>query len=1631
MHLTLTKIAMYGNDGQTTVPPSSFLYYPTPDPTDPTLNWFTDYDTGHLYRAQNGYGGEVRYYYDSAGADVNIAYRRVRDKRLLDGLDDTVDTVHNVRYSYQYRGATLNTISQSGEANGHNPLHAPETEFRGFSWVRQIDPMGAVTDHAFSQDDGNVGQAWRVQAGKTVSMTDPLTAAPTSTPEAALWTTSDVVIGTPPERAPAWQISSLSNLGSMTRTGGVGDGSDVSLRLLVQPQTSPASFVARWTMTNPSTPGEYWGLEIHSVGGTTDAGSFVLQPRIVWRLLQPDQTWATGSRDLAPSSPIYPRRFNPLMTGTWYRLQLHSGLDGRFAVELYNDKTQGDYISVKAGDPADSGSIPGTRSGQSWRFRHEISQNNTITNPGWRTYAADYSETRTVYNESDTVYGDKPHTDAALLNGSNWEVGAANNVESMTIRFRPVVAESSATLGGWAVQPDQARRTRKTYDYDGYGNQAAVKDEGDLAVSGDERTTQTTYLADPTAWIVNKPQQVSTYQGTSTLLAQQRFFYDHLPYGQLGSHGDLTTQSQINMTAGQSSSDTQFSYDSYGNPTQTLDPLRHGPTTGYDSYYQTFPVRVDYPNGSHTETAYDYTLDAPTVLTDVNHTVTQRRYDALGRPARTWTVGYGSDSTPNERYSFPDLNATTAISVPFAITLTQLTGAGSTTTWARRWFDGRGRKIEDVTPRDGSSQIVATTGYTMTGQVYTATLPYSVPLNAAYSLPDPTKPQLTRYYEGLGRPSQVVNPDGTSMTYDYQWIGWVGSSDEVGYPKWQHTDALGRLDAVQETPNTPTLPVRITTGYSYDLLDRLLAVTRDQGGANVISAMSYDGLGRKATMHDPDMGTWAYGYDLAGNLISQQDSLYSNNPNGYPDHQVLFAYDSMNRPTAKYYGLVHQGANTPDVKYYYDDALGDALGAQSWGKLRAAEVTLQGQGSNANGHSYVYDPRGLMVAEGVTTTFTTRVYTSTYSFDIGGRPRTLTYPDSATSPEVVTLGYNTQGPGLPASLTSNVSSNPAPVFGATYNERGQLLTLLQGGTAPLNNLLTSSFTYDDTTTQRGWLTNLTVTSAAGTHLNETLGYTPNGNIASVAQSASGDNSPTFTNVFSYDGLDRLITAVSTAVSTPTLALNESYSFDTLGRMTSRTVGSTTRPYTYSNLAPKDAPTNYNGTTYAYDANGSQVSTSAGQSRTFDPEGRLSSVSDGTSVSTYIYDANGQRLLTSVAAGGTTKRTLYIGGLYEEQLGNGSINYYSFGGKGVGLRRSGWSSGNGQYRLVGDHLGSTTLLVDTATPPNVVQRQYHKPYGEIAFQWTAGGSSLTSVGFTGQRLDSDTGLMYYGARFYDAALGYFVSADTMGVAKGVSQSRNRYAYVLNNPLIHTDPSGHIPACPDEVNCERPHPGGGSSGPPSQEEQEYLNRIEQFGIQIIGNFDCGDLCWSLQELQWIYEALQDLQSRLNQGARPGDPLGLAQMRQLITNGQGALEVRKTNSGSVTNDNMLLDSREIREFYSTSQHDSTLTLRDFYKFAFIHELGHGLDIRRWRNTNIPPLSKGLESARNLGRFPDASDYNIPDENAAEAVAALVYPGFRATDDHGVRRGNFFPSRARDWYVQDVLTDWACYGGMCRGYN
>ena len=59
-----------------------------------------------------------------------------------------------------------------------------------------------------------------------------------------------------------------------------------------------------------------------------------------------------------------------------------------------------------------------------------------------------------------------------------------------------------------------------------------------------------------------------------------------------------------------------------------------------------------------------------------------------------------------------------------------------------------------------------------------------------------------------------------------------------------------------------------TTTYSYDALGNLVSVVE---AARNVTEMASDALGRKSSMHDPDIGKWWYGYDLGGNLLWQVD----------------------------------------------------------------------------------------------------------------------------------------------------------------------------------------------------------------------------------------------------------------------------------------------------------------------------------------------------------------------------------------------------------------------------------------------------------------------------------------------------------------------------------------------------------------------------------------------------------------------------------------------------------------------------------------------------------------------------------------------------------------------------------------
>lgn len=121
----------------------------------------------------------------------------------------------------------------------------------------------------------------------------------------------------------------------------------------------------------------------------------------------------------------------------------------------------------------------------------------------------------------------------------------------------------------------------------------------------------------------------------------------------------------------------------------------------------------------------------------------------------------------------------------------------------------------------------------------------------------------------------------------------------------------------------------------------------------------------------------------------------------------------------------------------------------------------------------------------------------------------------------------------------------------------------------------------------------------------------------------------------------------------------------------------------------------------------------------------------------------------------------------------------------------------------DHLGSTNLVTDENG--NVIERTEYKPFGEIyrrevrnpnTGQLIVGSAapSVSPYGFTGQRHDSDTGLYFYNARYYDPQLGRFTQPDPIVQAFDDPQFLNRYTYVRNNPINLVDPSGNFAFLP---------------------------------------------------------------------------------------------------------------------------------------------------------------------------------------------------------------------------------------------
>jgi RHS repeat-associated protein len=128
-------------------------------------------------------------------------------------------------------------------------------------------------------------------------------------------------------------------------------------------------------------------------------------------------------------------------------------------------------------------------------------------------------------------------------------------------------------------------------------------------------------------------------------------------------------------------------------------------------------------------------------------------------------------------------------------------------------------------------------------------------------------------------------------------------------------------------------------------------------------------------------------------------------------------------------------------------------------------------------------------------------------------------------------------------------------------------------------------------------------------------------------------------------------------------------------------------------------------------------------------------------------------------------------------------------------------------LVSDHLGTPRMVFDQTGSLANVSRHDYLPFGEELLAGTGGRTTAQGYTlsdnvrqkFTSKERDNETGLDYFGARYYSSTQGRFASADPLGGQIVNPQSINKYVYVCNSPLRLTDPTGMY-VCADGKKCD---------------------------------------------------------------------------------------------------------------------------------------------------------------------------------------------------------------------------------------
>ncbi|MBK9168352.1 MAG: DUF4258 domain-containing protein [Bryobacterales bacterium] len=578
----------------------------------------------------------------------------------------------------------------------------------------------------------------------------------------------------------------------------------------------------------------------------------------------------------------------------------------------------------------------------------------------------------------------------------------------------------------------------------------------------------------------------------------------------------------------------------------------------------------------------------------------------------------------------------------------------------------------------------------------------------------------------------------------------------------------------------------LTTNYTYDAADRLTTVNQGEQQRSY----GYDGLGRLTCASNPESRTGGnacpgsesgvdrYVYDLAGNLLSKTDAR------GWAVQYSL--HDVLNRPGQK------QGTSLPLTRYCYDGMTysgGNCVGVE--GGYNRGRLTGMGSAAMSAGglpesplivRQWTYDQRGLPLTSSQLTSGTT--FTFAYTHNRDAALVSQTYP----SGRVVQYSHDVAG-------RVNSVAGFANEFG--YHAAGALRQMRAGKTrcetSEVNDRL-------QVTAMRLGRPNGSCASVVDVEWQIGLAYggANNGNVLQQTITARlpwwpppPDPQPAplqLVQNYAYDGLNRLNFVSESVLSGGSGggAWWRTWNHDQWGNGWIPTLDGGAL-----DGATATAASQYNTT------KNQQVQTAGGLPIQYDAAGNMTAhpVLGGT----MLYNAE-QKLVRRHHAGVTADFAYDGEGRRVRKIDGGVWTTYVYDayGKLAAEYTQGTPAVLGTRYVTVDWLGSTRATTDAAG--RVVSRRDYFPYGEaIAGTNVYGNRHLVpsyaaaqglSQMFTGKEREGQTGLDYFGARYFSGAQGRFTSADPENANAMVSdpQSWNMYAYGRNNPLSYVDPDG---------------------------------------------------------------------------------------------------------------------------------------------------------------------------------------------------------------------------------------------------